>query len=264
MRGLTALLLGLAILGTVPAWALTGREIIDTAQQKNGLSTWKDRRLAATMRTYNGDTLARTREIEVAEQTDPHGEHRTLINFIGPTDIQGTEFLHLSPRGEKDTQWLWTKEMRRARRIAEAQQDENFFGSDLSYRELELLVRIQQWNDADATATLEGEEAIDGKACHIVALDPKNPEFPWGRYRLWFGKDDSLPWRLDIHDKSDKVVKRVLLAKYERVQNHETPVEVTVVNVGENTKTLLSQRDIRYNTDVSDDMFTVSALGKSD
>jgi len=264
MRGLRALLLGLAILGTVPAWALTGREIIDTAQQKNGLSTWKDRRLAATMRTYNGDTLARTREIEVAEQTDPHGEHRTLINFIGPTDIQGTEFLHLSPRGEKDTQWLWTKEMRRARRIAEAQQDENFFGSDLSYRELELLVRIQQWSDADATATLEGEEAIDGKACHIVALDPKNPEFPWGRYRLWFGKDDSLPWRLDIHDKSGKVVKRVLLAKYERVQNHETPVEVTVVNVGENTKTLLSQRDIRYNTDVSDDMFTVSALGKSD
>jgi hypothetical protein len=264
MRGARAWLLCLLVVGAVPAWALTGREIIDTAQQKNGLTTWKDRRLEATMRSYEGDTVARTREIEVVEQTDPRGEHRTLIDFISPADVQGTEFLHLSPRGEKDSQWLWTREMRRARRIAEAQQDENFFGSDLSYRDLELLVRIQQWTDAEATATLEGEEAVDGKACHIVALDPKNAEFQWGRYRLWFGKDDSLPWRLDIHDKGGKVVKRVVIAKYERVQEHATPVEVTVANVGENTKTTLSQREIRYNTDVGDDVFTVSALGKSD
>lgn len=264
MRGPLALLLGLMALGAIPASALTGREIIDTAQQKNGLSTWKDRRLAATMRSYEGDSVARTREIEVVEQTDPRGEHRTLMTFIGPADVQGTEFLHLSPRGEKDTQWLWTREMRRARRISEAQQDENFFGSDLSYRDLELLVRIQQWTDAEAPATLEGEETVDGKACHIVALEPKNPEFPWGRYRLWFGKEDFLPWRLDIHDKDGKVVKRVTIAKYERVQDHATPVEVTIANVGENTKTALSQREIRYNTEVGDDIFTVSALGKTD
>lgn len=264
MRG-AILLLGLVIiLGVGPASALTGREIIDTAQKKNGLTNWKDRRLEATMRAYEGDTIARTREIEVVEQTDPRGEHRTLINFTSPADIQGSEFLHLSPRGERDTQWLWTREMRRARRISEAQQDENFFGTDLSYRDLELLVRIQQWTDAEATATLEGEETIDGRACHIVALDPKNPEFPWGRYRLWFGKDDSLPWRLDVHDKGGKVVKRVLLAKYERVQEHATPVEVTIANVADNTKTVMSQREIRYDTDVGDDIFTVSALGKSD
>jgi len=264
MRGAILLLGLIAISGVAPAAALTGREIIDTAQKKNGLTNWKDRRLAATMRSYEGDTLARTREIEVVEQTDPRGEHRTLITFTHPADVQGSEFLHLSPRGERDSQWLWTREMRRARRIAEAQQDENFFGTDLSYRDLELLVRIQQWTDAEATATLEGEEAVDGKACQIVALDPKNPEFPWGRYRLWFGKDDSLPWRLDVHDKGGKVVKRVLLAKYERVQEHATPVEVTIGNPAENTKTVMSQREIRYDTDVGDDVFTVSALGKTD
>jgi len=264
MRRVRTLLVGLVVVLAVPAWAVTGREIIDTAQQKNGLTSWKDRRLAATMQSYENDSLARTREVEIVEQTDPRGEHRTLMTFISPHDVQGTEFLHLSPRGEKDTQWLWTREMRRARRIAEAQQDENFFGSDLSYRDLELLVRIQQWTDADSTATLEGEETVDGKACNVVVLEPKNQEFPWSRYKLWFGKDDSLPWRLDVHDKDGKVVKRVVVAKYERVQNHETPIEVTVANVAENTKTTLSQRDIRYDMDVSDDMFTVSALGKSD
>jgi hypothetical protein len=61
MRDVRALLLCLLVVGVVPAWALTGREIIDTAQQKNGLTTWKDRRLEATLRSYDGDSLARTR-----------------------------------------------------------------------------------------------------------------------------------------------------------------------------------------------------------
>ena len=41
-----------------PAAALTGREVIDTAQKKNGFSTWRDRVLEATMETYT-TTLAR-------------------------------------------------------------------------------------------------------------------------------------------------------------------------------------------------------------
>lgn len=262
-RTLSAALVAV-VLATLPAAALTGREVIDSAQRKNGLTNWKDRRLSATMKTYEGDALVRTREIEVVEQTDPRGEHRTLINFIGPADVQGSEFLHLSPRGERDSQWLWTREMRRARRISEAQQDETFFGTDLSYRDLELMVRIQQWTDAEAAATLEGEETIDGRACHVVALEPKTPEFHWTRYRLWFGKDDLLPWRLDVHGDGDKIAKRVVMSKYERVQDHATPVEVTVSNVGDDSRTTLSQREIRYDTGVSDDVFTVSALGAKD
>ena len=43
----------------VPATALTGREVIDSAQQKNGFSTWKNRLLDATMRTYAG-TVSRS------------------------------------------------------------------------------------------------------------------------------------------------------------------------------------------------------------
>ena len=246
-----------------PAAALTGREVVDQAQRKHGFSTWKDRTASADMRSYTGDTLARERTFDVSEQTDPAGAHKTFMAFTGPTDLAGTTFLHLSPRGERDQQWLWTPTTRRVRRLAEAQQDENFFGSDLSYRDLELLVRIQQWTDAESTATLDGEETVDGKACNVVVLEPKNPEFPWSKYKLWFGKDDSLPWRLDIYDK-DKVQKRVTVAKYQTVDGHATPVDATIANPGENTKTVMTSKDVKYNTDVGDDLFTVSALGRTD
>src|SRR6185436_2796683 len=181
------------VLAAAPVGATTGREVIDEAQKKNGFSTWKDRTLEATMTTYSGGSLTRSRDMIVSEQTDPRGEHRTFMNFTGPADVQGTRFLHLSPRGAADQQWLYTPTVRRVRRLGEAQREENFFGADLSYRDLELLVRIQQWNDAESTATLaEKDETVDGHACHVVALVPKNEEFPhYSKYALWFAKDDA-------------------------------------------------------------------------
>src|SRR5207247_443272 len=74
-----------------PAAALSGREVMDTAQQKNGFSTWRDRVLETTMESY-ATTLQRTREATVSEQTDPRGEHRTFMEFTGPADVTGTLF----------------------------------------------------------------------------------------------------------------------------------------------------------------------------
>ena len=244
-----------------PAGAMTGREVIDTAQQKNGFSTWHDRTADATMETWDKGTLARTREIDVTEQTDPRGEHRTFLRFTSPADVQNTRFLHLSPRDDKDQQWLWAPTTRRTRRLGDAQRDENFFGTDLSYRDLELLVRIQQWNDAEATATLVGEETVDGHPSRIVELVPKNHEFPYTKYRLWFGTDDYLLWRVDVYQ-DDQVVKRVTPKKYEKIGVYQTAVESDIANLTANTNTIFTLRNVHYDAGVPEGVFTVSNLDK--
>jgi outer membrane lipoprotein-sorting protein len=242
------------------ARALTGREVIDTAQQKNGLSTWKDRTQAATMESFDKQSLARSRDLDVSEQTDPRGDHRTFMEFTSPSDVKGTRYLHLSPRNEKDQQWLWSPTTRRVRRMGDAQRDENFFGTDLSYRDLELLVRIQQWSEAEATASLEADEELDGKPCHVVALEPRNDEFPYSRYRLWFGTSDYLPWRVDVYDREGRLFKRIKPARYERLQGYATPMEADVANVQYGTHTVYRIRDVRYDTGVSGDVFNVANL----
>ncbi len=261
-----AVLVALALLG--PAFAgsalgLTGREVVDAAQREHKFSTWKNRTLGALMQSYDGDTLARERDIDVAEQTDPRGDHKTFIAFKGPADVQGTLFLHLSPRGKRDEQWLFTPQTRRARRLAEAQQEENFFGSDLSYRDLELIVRIQQWTDDEAPATLLPDDAVDGKPCHVVGLVPKDrEEFPYARYRLWFGSADRLLWRVDVIGDEGAVVKRVVFKKYERVQDYGTAVEADVANVSAGTHTVFKMRDVKYDGDVPELLFSVANLSK--
>ncbi len=256
--GVTILALGLA---GRPAAALTGREVIDGAQRKNGFSTWHDRVAELSMESYT-TSLQRTRELTVTEQTDPRGEHRTFMEFTGPADVTGTLFLHLSPRGEKDQQWLWTPATRKARRLPDAARDENFMGTDLSYRDLELIVRIQQWNDAESTATLEPDAELDGKPCHVVTLVPKNDEFPYSRYRLWFGADDLLLWQVEVDDLEKHPFKRVRLSRYQRIQDYATAEESDIANVQYNTHTTYKVKNVRYDVGVSDDTFSVANVQK--
>jgi hypothetical protein len=253
--------LALTLVAAAPAAALTGREVIDNAQKQNGFSTWKDRVAQAKMETYDKGTLARTRELDITEQTDPRGEHRTFLRFTSPADVQNTRFLHLSPRGEKDQQWLWAPGTRRTRRLGDAQRDENFFGTDLSYRDLELLVRIQQWNDDEATATLVGEETIDGKPSYVVELVPKNDEFQYEKYKLWFDTKDLLLWRVDIYE-DDVVLKRVTPKKYEKIGNYQTAMEADVANLPADTHTVFTMRSVKYDTEVGEGVFSVSNLDK--
>ncbi len=257
----TSLVVAAVLVAAGPATALTGREVVDSAQRRNGFSTWKDRTASATMQTYDRGTLTRTREIDITEQTDPRGEHRTFMRFIAPADVKDTRFLHLSPRGDKDQQWLWTPATRRTRRLGEAQRDENFFGADLSYRDLELLVRIQQWTDEEAAATLVGEEVVDGHPSHVVELLPKNPEFPYTKYRLWFGTGDFLLWRVDVYE-DDQVLKRITARRYTPVGGYQTAMEAEVANVPAETHTLFTMRDVRYARGVGETVFSISNLDK--
>ena len=258
----TFAIISVVVLLARAAAALTGREVIDGAQKKNGFTTWHDRVLETTMESYTKDSLQRTRDATVTEQTDPRGEHRTFMQFTSPSDVTGTLFLHLSPRNDKDQQWVWTPVTRKARRLADAARDENFMGTDLSYRDLELIVRIQQWNDDEATATLEPDADVGGKPCHVVTLVPKNQEFTYSRYRLWFGTADALLWQVEVFDENGKLFKRVTMGAYERVQDYATAREWQVANVQYDTHTAFKIRNVRYNAGVSDDTFTVSNIQK--
>jgi hypothetical protein len=258
-----AIVFALAVVPVVSVVAATGREVIESAQKKHGFSTWHDRTLSATMATYSGGDLTRTRDLEITEQTDPRGEHRTFISFIAPNDVQGTRFLHLSPRGGSDQQWLFAPNVRRVRRLSEAQRDENFFGADLSYRDLELIVRIQQWNDDESTATLGPEETIDGHKCNVVTLVPKNEEFPhYGKYVLWFGTDDQLLWRVEVFDTDGTLFKRTTLRKYENVGKYATAMESDVETVPNNTRTAFKFSGVKYDVTVDEKVFSVSNLDR--
>jgi len=77
--------------------ATSGREVLAEAQARNGFSTWQDRKSVVTLEGFDGENHT-TREAEVWERTDPHGEHREVFAYRSPGELAGTRYLVVSPR----------------------------------------------------------------------------------------------------------------------------------------------------------------------
>lgn len=249
----------------VGAAELTGRELIEQAQTRNGLSTWRDRKSVVTFETLGGVT--RTFEAEVFEQSNPCGEHRTFIEFLAPHDHQGTRFLHVSPRRTRDQWWTWSPATRRVRKLGGTagglQRDEVFVGRAMSYEDLELLVRIQQWTEAEGTATREGEDPCAGTVCDRVAVVPVpgNDEFPCARYRLWFSRDDLLLRRAELYDPENRLMKTVACEGYFASGRFQAARKCVVEHVN-GTRSTITVKEVLYDTGLSDDLFTLAHLSE--
>jgi Outer membrane lipoprotein-sorting protein len=264
-RGLALSALLLIVSG---AAAGTGREILEQAQARNGFSTWHDRKSLVTLEGFDGEEKRVTRDAQVYERTDPRGEHRTLMEFVSPADFAGTRYLHVSPRRARQEWWMWTPATRRARKLGGTypglQRDEIFFGTDLSYSDLVLLVRIQQWTAAEGTATLEGEDACGEQTCDRIVLVPArdNAEFPCARYRLWFSRDDRLLRKAELYDPESQLMKTVTCDGYFASGRFMTARTCVIEHVKTRTRSRITVREIAYDTGLGDDLFTVAHLSE--
>ncbi len=246
--------------------AAGGDEIIEAARARNGFARWKDRKSEVTLESFDGDS-GRTTEATVSERTDPRGEHRTLIEFTAPSSVKGTRMLHVAPRGTPDEYWIWTPASRRARRVAgnaagSRHRDEIFSGSDMNYRDLELIVRILQWDAAARDATSEDAPCAP-ESCHRVTLVPKGRnEFPFSRYVLWFTTDDLLLVRVELHDRGGELAETIACDQYVRHGAFQTSGRCEITQAKAKTRAVITTRAASYDSGLGDDLFALSSLSR--
>jgi len=245
----------------------TGRDVIAEAQARNGFATWRDRKSVVTLEGFDGANHT-VREAEVYEQTDPHGEHRELFEYRSPGDFAGTRYLVVSPRHARQEWWLWTPATRRTRKLGGTypglQRDEIFFATDLSYSDLPLLVRLQQWTDADGDVRLDGDEPCGASICDRVRLVPAadNDEFPCARYRLWFTREGRVLRRAELYDPHDQLMKTITCDGYFATGRYMTARTCEIEHVKTKTRSVITVQEIAYDTGLGDDMFTIAHLSE--
>ncbi len=88
------------------------------------------------LRVYRGGQLVSRRAFDIAYRRDAENA-RSLLRFTAPNYLRGHALLVLeTPDGVSDT-WLYQAEERRPRRVGTAHKADSFYGSDLSFEELE-------------------------------------------------------------------------------------------------------------------------------
>ena len=139
---LLASLIALAGAAQSPSSPVTADAV---ARQAHDRSTGRDSRTAMRMKLFDRHGRVRERALTVislrgreapgASPSAPDGD-RLLIRFTYPNDIRGTSFLVWEHPKADDERFLYLPSLGRVRRIAGAETQESFVGSDFTYEDI--------------------------------------------------------------------------------------------------------------------------------
>jgi hypothetical protein len=143
------------------------------------------------LRVFRGGQLVSRRAFDLAYRRDD--EHaRSLLRFTAPNYLRGHALLVLETQGGESDTWLYQAEERRPRRVGTAQKGDSFYGSDLSFEELE----HQRFEHFALRRLPDAEEA--GAACVVIEAIPQR-ESQYGRLIAWIDRGRNGVARVDFY-----------------------------------------------------------------
>jgi hypothetical protein len=225
------------------------------ARQIERRDTGKDSRAEMRMRLFDRQGRMRERVMTLLARRDPAGD-QTLVRFTYPNDIKNTGFLVWEHPGADDERFLYLPALGRVRRIAGAEKQESFVGSDLSYED------IGGRDVADYTYAFANPAATwtapDGSTHEAWALESRakdtNADYP--RAVSLVRKDSFVIVHADIYNARNERVKVFDVKSLSQVDGIWTVFSLAVANERDKTRTELETTSIRYNVGLSEADFS--------
>lgn len=250
------LALGLALLPTRPAMALSGWEVIGEVKRlDDSVRKWSDRSVRMRFEIARKGGVEQVKELKLYEKRYPNGRKKSLVHFLSPAEIRGTAFLQWTDPGKENRQWLYLPHLKRVRRISARAKSESFAGSDFSYRDLEIIDEIANWDEGRAKAKLSGDGEVEGVPCHVVTLIPKGDE-GYRELVVWVSKKESEFHRIEFRDPRRKLEKILELTDFKVIDGVPTPLRSEMRDLGKQSQTTVLISDVEYNRNLKDEMFT--------
>ncbi len=234
-------MLAAALLVAMSAAAEGANEARNILDQRKHLEEttrrWEDLSQKMTFRIVYRAGGTREDQIEVYERRSD-GERKTIAFVVAPAEVKGTGFLAFARAGRA----------------------QSFVGSDLTYRDMSLLAEMPSWSDADATASLRGEETVDGTASHLIELTPKREDIGYARILLWLGKEDLIPRKLEFYEQQAEPRKRITQHDVRLVGAIPVAYRTDVETPQTGSHTAVEITDLKFNQGLKDDLFTQRQL----
>jgi hypothetical protein len=236
------------------------------ARQVEDRDTGRDGRFALKMRLFDRQRRVRERELSLmtmrrrqpdAQRADAASNgDRVLIRFTYPNDIKGTAFLVWEHRRSDDERFLFMPALGRVRRIAGAEAQDSFVGSDFTYED----ISGREFDDYTyAMIERNGEWIVPGDE-HVPAYRiesrARTPQARYPRVVSTVRKDNFVVVHADIHNRRNDVEKVYEVRRLDRVQGIWTLQDVLMTNTTEHTKTELSVTAVQYNVGLKESDFS--------
>lgn len=249
------------------------------ARQVQDRDSGRDSRSEMRMKLYDRHGRARERALTIlslrgrASSSSAPGAapgaigDRLLIRFTYPNDIRGTGFLvweHPEPKIE-DERFLYLPSLGRVRRIAGAETQESFVGSDFTYEDISGR-ELEDYSYAFAGGGSGSWTPTGGGAAQAVWLlesrrKDASAEFP--RVVSMVLKDGALVVGADIYNRRNEKQKIYNVRRIERIDGIWTVMDSEMVNSLEKTRTELAVDSAKYNVGLQESDFSRRELERA-
>jgi outer membrane lipoprotein-sorting protein len=183
---------------------------------------------------------------EIREATvQQKGTDKRMFRFLSPASQAGISVLSLPD----DVMYLYLPAFSKERRIATSAKNQNFAGTDLSYDDME----SKPYTEKYTPKLLKTEADV-----YVLELTPKTAS-DYSNIIMSINILSNYPVSMEYYDKSGNKIKE---AKYifKKVGNYWNSQEIEMTDLKKNHKTKMQMSDVKYDTGLTDDDFTVRKL----
>jgi hypothetical protein len=209
---------------------------------------------SVSLRIHRGDRVTE-RAFEVAYK-QVGDERRTLLRFSDPPYLRGTTLLVLEVPGAGSDTWLYQPAWRRVRRVATSQKGDSFFGSDLSFEDLE----HHDWSRWILRMLPAAEE--QGQLCSRVEALPLD-ESHYGRIVAWIEPEQSALARVDFHRRADGPAQKSLVVSQKELAlagDVLLPGRIWFRQHGRDASTEVVFERVELDPEIADEIFSAARL----
>ncbi len=230
---------------TLPALAQpTATEIINRVDQNMS----SENRIAESSMTIHGRRGSRT----IESRTYSVGTEKSYTEYLAPAREQGTKMLKLD-----DQLWIYSPSTDRTIQISGHMLRQSVMGSDLSYEDM---MEDRKLTDV-YTATLSGEETIEGRNTWILSLEAKVDDLAYHSRKIWIDTERYVPLKEELFAKSGQLLKQTTFTDVKQVEGRWFPTTMLykdVLKQGEGTEFKITS--IEFDQDIPEHIFSKAVL----
>ena len=173
------------------------------------------------------------------------GTDKRMFRFTSPASQNGIAVLSLP----NDVMYLYLPAFGKERRISTSVKNQNFAGTDFSYDDMESV----RYSDKYNPELIKTENNV-----FVLKLTPKGHS-DYLKVIVYINKTNYYPEKMEYYDKGNNKIKE---AKYtfKKVGSYWNASEIEMTDLKKNHKTKMQMSDVKYDTGLSDDDFTVRKL----
>jgi outer membrane lipoprotein-sorting protein len=182
-----------------------------------------------------------TREAKVIQK----GTDKRLFRFTSPASQAGIAFLSLP----NDVMYLYMPAFGKEHRISTSVKNQNFAGTDFSYDDLEAKAFASKYTPK--LLKTEGNT-------FVLELTPKT-KGEYSKVIATVNKTEYYVHKTEFYDNGNKKIKEAIYT-FKKIGKYWNPAKIIMTDLKKNHKTKMIMENVKYDTGLKDDDFTVRKL----